>query len=93
MTLGNIVGGAVLVGLTNWKIYQIPHEKEQKTKLNFALPQKMNLALESTMLNTELTVEKIMNDAPLSFDQEMLVSEAVDRLLEEGISGSACLER
>lgn len=92
VTLGNIVGGVVLVGLSNWKIYQIPKKHEEASTLNFALLQKTTLAAEITMFNADITVETIMNTDPIRFTPETPVSEAVDRLLEDGTSGAPVLD-
>lgn len=80
VTLGNIVGGAVLVGLANWCLYRRP---SLKTASISTITQTTNITSvkEFTMKNAYI-VKDIMNNAPVVLGVEMPIATALDTLLD-----------
>jgi len=89
VTFGNIVGGAVLVGLANWGIYRRPQLKAANVRTITKTTQ-INSAKEITM-NNNITAKHVMNTNPLTLRAEMLTPVAIDSLLEHHqISAPVC---
>lgn len=89
VTFGNIVGGAVLVGLANWGIYRRPQLKAANIRTITKTTQ-INSAKEITM-NNNITAKHVMNTNPLTLRAEMLTPVAIDSLLEHRqISAPVC---
>ncbi|KOO15871.1 formate transporter [Vibrio xuii] len=89
VTFGNIVGGAVLVGLANWGIYRRPQLKAANVRTITKTTQ-INSAKEITM-NNNITAKHVMNTTPLTLRAEMLTPVAIDFLLEHHqISAPVC---
>jgi formate transporter FocA len=89
VTFGNIVGGAVLVGLANWGIYRRPQLKAANVRTITKTTQ-INSAKEITM-NNNITAKHVMNTTPLILRAEMLTPVAIDSLLEHHqISAPVC---
>ncbi|EEX94033.1 putative formate transporter 1 [Vibrio orientalis CIP 102891 = ATCC 33934] len=89
VTFGNIVGGAVLVGLANWGIYRRPQLKAANVRTITNTTQ-INSAKEITM-NNNITAKHVMNSNPLTLRAEMLTPVAIDSLLEHHqISAPVC---
>lgn len=89
VTFGNIVGGAVLVGLANWGIYRRPQLKAANIRTITNTTQ-INSAKEITM-NNNITAKHVMNTNPLILRAEMLTPVAIDSLLEHHqISAPVC---
>lgn len=89
VTFGNIVGGAVLVGLANWGIYRRPQLKAANIRTITNTTQ-INSAKEITM-NNNITAKHVMNTNPLTLRAEMLTPVAIDSLLEHHqISAPVC---
>ncbi|TFH92467.1 formate transporter FocA [Vibrio ouci] len=89
VTFGNIVGGAVLVGLANWGIYRRPQLKAANVRTITKTTQ-INSAKEITM-NNNITAKHVMNTTPLTLRAEMLTPVAIDSLLEHHqISAPVC---
>jgi len=84
VTLGNIVGGAVLVGLANWSIYSRPHLKEAKIEA-IAETKLMTSVREITMNNT-IKMKDIMNTQPLILSADMPTPLAIDALLDNHVN-------
>lgn len=86
VTLGNIVGGAVLVGLANWAIYG-------KTSLQQIKPAVITQTIQTTsskeiIMNANVTVESIMDTHPVTLSPEMAIINAVDTLLGNRIAAA-----
>ncbi|MDC5704860.1 formate transporter FocA [Vibrio europaeus] len=89
VTLGNIVGGSVLVGLANWGIYRRPQLKATNVHAITTTTQ-INSAKEITM-NSNITASAIMNQQPLVLRAEMPTSVAIDTLLDnQQVSAPVC---
>ncbi|CAK6716231.1 Formate efflux transporter [Vibrio harveyi] len=83
VTLGNIVGGAVLVGLANWCIYRRPELKAAKVA-SITNTTTLTSVKERTMKNASI-VKEIMNPSPVTLSVEMPVSTALDTLLDNNL--------
>ncbi|MCA0937609.1 formate transporter FocA [Vibrio alginolyticus] len=83
VTLGNIVGGAVLVGLANWCIYRRPELKAVNI-LTISNSTPLLSVKESTMKNS-LFVKDIMNPSPITINAETPVATALDTLLDNNL--------
>jgi len=84
VTLGNIVGGAVLVGLANWSIYRRPHMKAASiASITQTTP--ITSVREITMNNT-IIMKDIMDTNPLTLSAEMPTPVAIDALLENNVN-------
>lgn len=84
VTLGNIVGGAVLVGLFNWFIYRRPHLAEVS---HATITQTTPLASvkEITMKQTT-TIKQMMNTNPISVSADMQTPAAIDVLVNHQLN-------
>lgn len=89
VTLGNIVGGAVLVGLANWSIYRRPQLKLTNITAIKHTTQ-LQSAKEMTM-NTQLQARDIMQTNPIVLKAEMPTAIAIDTLLDNQlVSAPVC---
>mgnify|MGYP000341697038 CR=1 FL=1 len=89
VTLGNIVGGSVLVGLANWGIYRRPQLKAANVQAITTTTQ-INSTKEITM-NSNITATAIMNQNPLVLRAEMPTSVAIDTLIDNHqVSAPVC---
>ncbi len=79
VTLGNIVGGSVLVGLANWSIYRRPELKAASVS-SIHHTTSMTSVKESTMNNT-IQIKEIMNPQPITLTAETPIATAIDTLL------------
>jgi formate transporter FocA len=86
VTLGNIVGGAVLVGLANWSIYRRPQLKLANITA-ITTTTKINSAKEMTM-NSQLQARDIMQTNPIVLKAEMPTAVAIDTLLDNQLSSA-----
>ncbi|MFA0725260.1 formate transporter FocA, partial [Vibrio sp. 10N.222.49.E5] len=72
VTIGNIVGGSVLVGLANWSIYRRPQLKATKIT---AITQTTEItSVKEITMNTATTIKQIMNTQPITLSVEMPTS-------------------
>ncbi|EOB3600853.1 TPA: formate transporter FocA [Vibrio vulnificus] len=83
VTLGNIVGGAVLVGLANWCIYRRPELKAAKIS-TITQTTHITSVKEFTMKNAAV-VRDIMDAQPVVLGVEMPIATALDTLLDNHI--------
>ncbi|MCM2678752.1 formate transporter FocA [Echinimonas agarilytica] len=89
VTLGNIVGGSVLVGLSYWRIYQWSPEKAQSnTQLTPIITTTNNYFLESQMLDKTMKINQIMETNPITVTPETSIQVALDQLLAMNLSGA-----
>ncbi|WP_413283284.1 formate transporter FocA [Vibrio sp. MA40-2] len=86
VTLGNIVGGSVLVGLSNWSIYVRP-ELKQAQSLSIKTTT-LTTSLKELAMNTNLTANDIMNKNHYSLQAEMPIELAIDTLTDRNIQGA-----
>ncbi|MGR5231654.1 formate transporter FocA [Vibrio rotiferianus] len=90
VTLGNIVGGAVLVGLANWCIYRRPELKAAKVT-SITNTTNITSVKEFTMKNASI-VKEIMNPTPVTLSVEMPVSTALDTLLDNNLNSAPVVD-
>lgn len=86
VTLGNIIGGAVLVGLSNWSIYVRPELKSAQTltiKTTELTPSLKELAMKSN-----LTAIDIMNKDFYALRADMPTELAIDALTDRKLQGA-----
>ncbi|MCW8331609.1 formate transporter FocA [Photobacterium sp. SDRW27] len=92
VTLGNIVGGGVLVGLSYWAIFSSPKEHHATATIitpDFSTSNVINKG--NTMLQENLLVNDFMRPATTTLQPGMPVAEALDILLKEELSGAPVL--
>ncbi|GAB2650293.1 formate transporter FocA [Vibrio panuliri] len=79
VTLGNIVGGAVLVGLANWCIYRRPQLKAANIS---TITTTANIAsVKENTMNSNIIVKNIMNTQPVTLSADMTTPKAIDHLI------------
>ncbi|CAH0533959.1 hypothetical protein VST7929_01841 [Vibrio stylophorae] len=90
VTLGNIVGGAVLVGLSYWNIFTRPHlaDKEVGATLTSVFDTAPRSNKEMLMNQDKLTIRDHMSTAFPSLSPELSIDHALDILLAENVSGA-----
>lgn len=89
VTLGNIVGGSVLVGLANWSIYRRPQLKAANIH-SITKTAQINTAKENTM-NNNITAKDVMNTHSVVLRAEMPTAVAIDTLLDnQQVSAPVC---
>ncbi|MGF1696465.1 formate transporter FocA [Vibrio lamellibrachiae] len=86
VTLGNIVGGAVLVGLANWSIYRRPQLKAAKLATIQSTTRIM--PIKASTGHKHIFVKQIMNAKPTTLNAEMPTSVAIDILLDNKLVGA-----
>ncbi|CAM2795232.1 formate transporter FocA [Vibrio mytili] len=90
VTLGNIVGGAVLVGLSNWCIFRRPELKAAKIT---SITNTTNLtSIKDINMKIGTLVKDIMNPAPTTLSVETPVSVALDTLLDSSINSAPVVD-
>ncbi|WP_371378206.1 formate transporter FocA [Thalassotalea aquiviva] len=91
VTLGNIFGGAVLVGLSNWAIYL----KSTPTTINNLIKTSVNLDPQNKeyLMNNVTLVRDIMQSQPIVFSAETHISAALDTLLNANSSSAPVCDR
>ncbi|MGR5453081.1 formate transporter FocA [Vibrio alfacsensis] len=90
VTLGNIIGGGVLVGLANWCIYRRPELKAAKIS-SITTTTTLTSVKESTMKNASI-VKEIMNPSPVTLSVDMPVSTALDTLLDQNLISAPVID-
>ena len=90
VTLGNIVGGAVLVGLSNWCIFRRPELKAANIETITKTTQLMSVK-ESNMKNSSF-VKDVMNPAPVTISAETPVVTALDTLLDNHLTSAPVID-
>ncbi len=90
VTLGNIIGGAVLVGLANWCIFRRPELKAANI-LTITSPTSLLSVKESTMKNN-VFVKEIMNTNPVTISAETPVATALDTLLANKMTSAPVVD-
>ncbi len=90
VTLGNIVGGAVLVGLANWCIYRKPQLKA--ASLSTITTTTTLKSIKEMTMDTSATVKTIMQPTPITLNADMPLTTAVDTLLKNRLSGAPVVD-
>ncbi|PKF50605.1 formate transporter FocA [Enterovibrio nigricans] len=86
VTLGNILGGAVLVGLANWGIYR--KQLLQTEVLSINVPVTINKASKDSTMMNNLKVKDLMNKNPIVLKASDRTSDAIDILLAHNLTGA-----
>lgn len=86
VTLGNIVGGAVLVGLSNWSIYVRP-ELQSAQSLSIKTTE-LTPSLKELAMKTNLTAIDIMNKDFYAVQADMPTELAIDALTDRKLQGA-----
>ncbi|MDV5167442.1 formate transporter FocA [Photobacterium rosenbergii] len=86
VTLGNIVGGAVLVGLANWCIFRRPQLKATNVT-SISQSVELSIAKEVDMLS-HVTVKDLVDLHPLTLSADLSVPKAVDLMTDQQLSGA-----
>lgn len=90
VTLGNIVGGSVLVGLANWSIYRRPQLKATNIA-SITQTTLITSARENTMNNT-ITMKDIMTTNPLVLNANTPTPVAIDAMLDNHVSSAPVVD-
>ncbi len=90
VTLGNIVGGSVLVGLANWSIYRRPQLKAANIS---SINQTTTItSVKDITMNNTITMKDIMNTNPIVLNANMPTPVAIDTLIDENISSAPVVD-
>ncbi|NAW91154.1 MULTISPECIES: formate transporter FocA [unclassified Vibrio] len=90
VTLGNIVGGAVLVGLANWSIFRGPQLKA--ANISTITETATITSVKETKMNKTITVKDIMNTQPVTLGVEMPTAVAIDMLLDNQLDSAPVVD-
>lgn len=90
VTLGNIVGGAVLVGLANWCIFRRPELKAANIS-SITTTTTLSSVKDFTMKNASF-VEDIMNPKPVTIRAETPIAIALDVLLDNNVTSAPVVD-
>ncbi|HHF3027656.1 TPA: formate transporter FocA [Vibrio diabolicus] len=90
VTLGNIVGGAVLVGLANWCIFRRPELKAANIS-SITKTTTLSSVKDFTMKNASF-VKDIMNPKPVTISAETPIAIALDVLLDNNVTSAPVVD-
>ncbi|MFH4399298.1 formate transporter FocA [Vibrio diabolicus] len=90
VTLGNIVGGAVLVGLANWCIFRRPELKAANIS-SITTTTTLSSVKDFTMKNASF-VKDIMNPNPVTISAETPIAIALDVLLDNNVTSAPVVD-
>ncbi|MGY5735730.1 formate transporter FocA [Vibrio chemaguriensis] len=90
VTLGNIVGGAVLVGLANWCIFRRPELKAANIS-SITTTTTLSSVKDFTMKNASF-VKDIMNPKPVTISAETPIAIALDVLLDNNVTSASVVD-
>ncbi|MCJ2377092.1 formate transporter FocA [Vibrio sp. ZSDZ34] len=90
VTLGNIIGGAVLVGLANWSIYRRPQLKA--TNVTAITTTTTISSVKESPMNNNIAIKEIMNTQPTTLSVEMPTSVALDTLLDHNLTSAPVID-
>ncbi|BDR19865.1 formate transporter FocA [Vibrio sp. STUT-A16] len=90
VTLGNIVGGAVLVGLANWCIFRLPELKAANIS-SITTTTTLSSVKDFTMKNASF-VKDIMNPKPVTISAETPIAIALDVLLDNNVTSAPVVD-
>ena len=90
VTLGNIVGGAVLVGLVNWCIFRRPELKAANIS-SITTTTTLSSVKDFTMKNASF-VKDIMNPKPVTISAETPIAIALDVLLDNNVTSAPVVD-
>ncbi|HHF3069929.1 TPA: formate transporter FocA [Vibrio diabolicus] len=90
VTLGNIVGGAVLVGLANWCIFRRPELKAANIS-SITTTITLSSVKDFTMKNASF-VKDIMNPKPVTISAETPIAIALDVLLDNNVTSAPVVD-
>ncbi|MCR9980722.1 formate transporter FocA [Vibrio diabolicus] len=90
VTLGNIVGGAVLVGLANWCIFRRPELKAANIS-SITTTTTLSSVKDFIMKNASF-VKDIMNPKPVTISAETPIAIALDVLLDNNVTSAPVVD-
>ncbi|HHX8630441.1 formate transporter FocA [Vibrio diabolicus] len=90
VTLGNIVGGAVLVGLANWCIFRRPELKAANIS-SITTTTTLSSVKDFTMKNASF-VKDIMKPKPVTISAETPIAIALDVLLDNNVTSAPVVD-
>ncbi|HHX8493463.1 formate transporter FocA [Vibrio diabolicus] len=90
VTLGNIVGGAVLVGLANWCIFRRPELKAANIS-SITTTTTLSSVKDFTMKNASF-VKDIMDPKPVTISAETPIAIALDVLLDNNVTSAPVVD-
>ncbi|MGR5415204.1 formate transporter FocA [Vibrio diabolicus] len=90
VTLGNIVGGAVLVGLANWCIFRRPELKAANIS-SITTTTTLSSVKDFTMKNASF-VKDIMTPKPVTISAETPIAIALDVLLDNNVTSAPVVD-
>ncbi|MBW8189507.1 formate transporter FocA [Neiella marina] len=89
VTLGNIVGGSVLIGLSYWRIHRTPQPQSARAfKRTNSVPQLTNFKEETNMNPLVITLDQIMDPTPVTLTSDNTIQFAIDQLIHNQLSGA-----
>lgn len=91
VTLGNILGGAGLVGMGYWLIINPEREKKTAQIASLALPS-ASYSESAIMTQETLTIEKHMKPAQCALNARQYVADALEKLNQYQLSGAPVLD-
>jgi predicted transcriptional regulator len=90
VTLGNIVGGAILVGLTNWPIYRRPELKASNS--HAITTTSITTSIKDLAMNSPIQAKDIMISNTAILRADMPTELAIDLLTERQIQGAPVVD-
>ncbi len=90
VTLGNVVGGAILVGLTNWCIFRRPELKA--ADIQTIINAKPLLTVKESNMKDRIFVKDIMNSKPVTISADTLVATALDTLIDSHLTSAPVVD-
>lgn len=90
VTFGNIVGGAVLVGLANWSIYRKP--QLAATPISSITTTTNIASVKETAMSNTILVKDIMNTNPITLTADMVTPKAIDVLLDNNLVSAPVID-
>ncbi len=90
VTLGNIVGGALLVGLANWSIYRRP--ALSSTSITAISPTSITSSVKELTMNTNIKALHVMKSDAFALQADMPTELALDALTDRQIQGAPVLD-
>ncbi len=97
VTLGNIVGGALLVGLPYWRIFRKPNlhsvpQHSQPSGNNVTAILSQLKAKETIIMNHKHTIESAMQHTHFRLTADIAIETAIDSLLDRNLSGAPVVD-
>ena len=91
VTLGNIVGGAVLVGLSNWFIYRRPHPAP--TPIATITKTTTLASAKDITMKQKTTIKEMMNVNPVTLTTDATTPAAIETLVRHNLNSAPVLDK